>query len=81
VQLGHDVEAIIGSAYPGFISGGRNSVGQQFLTSAFSYKFSFSSGRTVGQFPNCTKPRTLAEMQIDNSQISNVERKRLYLNK
>jgi len=28
VQLGRDVEAIIGSAYPGFISGGRNSVGQ-----------------------------------------------------
>ena len=25
VQLGHDVEAIIGSAYPGFIFGGRNS--------------------------------------------------------
>ena len=33
-----------------------------WLTSAFSYKFSFSSGRTVGQFPNCTKPRTLAAM-------------------
>jgi hypothetical protein len=28
VQLGHDVAAIIGSAYPGFISGGRNSAGQ-----------------------------------------------------
>jgi len=28
VQLGHDVAAIIGSAYPSFISGGRNSVGQ-----------------------------------------------------
>ena len=28
VQLGHDIEAIIGSAYPGFIFGGRNSVGQ-----------------------------------------------------
>jgi hypothetical protein len=27
VQLGHDVEAIIGSAYPGFGFGGRNSVG------------------------------------------------------
>jgi hypothetical protein len=24
-----------------------------WLTSAFSYKFSFSSGQTVGQFPNC----------------------------
>ena len=31
-----------------------------WLTSAFSYKFSFGSGQTVGQFPNCTKPRTLA---------------------
>jgi hypothetical protein len=30
VQLGHDVEAIIGSAYPSFIFGVRNSVGQQF---------------------------------------------------
>ena len=30
-----------------------------WLTSAFSYKFSFSSGLTVGQFPNCTKPRAL----------------------
>jgi hypothetical protein len=28
VQLGHDVEAIIGSAYPSFGFGGRNSVGQ-----------------------------------------------------
>lgn len=28
VQLGQDVVAIIGSAYPSFISGGRNSVGQ-----------------------------------------------------
>lgn len=30
VQLGHDVEAIIGSAYPSFIFGGGNSAGQQF---------------------------------------------------
>ncbi len=59
MQLRLDVETIIGSAYPSFIFGGRNSAGQQFLTSAFSYKFSFSSGQTVGQFPNCTKPRTL----------------------
>jgi hypothetical protein len=28
VQLGLDVEAIIGSAYPSFIFAGRNSVGQ-----------------------------------------------------
>jgi hypothetical protein len=28
VQLGHDVEAIIGCAYPGFGFGGRNSAGQ-----------------------------------------------------
>jgi len=28
VQLGHDVEAIINNAYPGFIFGGRNSAGQ-----------------------------------------------------
>jgi len=28
VQLRHDVEAIIGSAYPNFIFGGRNSAGQ-----------------------------------------------------
>jgi hypothetical protein len=28
VQLGHDVETIIGSGYPGFIFGGRNSAGQ-----------------------------------------------------
>jgi len=28
VQLGHDVVAIIRSAYPGFGFGGRNSVGQ-----------------------------------------------------
>jgi hypothetical protein len=27
VQLGLDVEAIIGSAYPGFMFGGRNSAG------------------------------------------------------
>ena len=28
VQLGHDVETIIGSAYPSFIFGGRNFAGQ-----------------------------------------------------
>jgi hypothetical protein len=28
VQLGHEVETIIGSAYPSFGFGGRNSVGQ-----------------------------------------------------
>jgi len=28
VQLGHDVKAIIGSAYPSFGIGGRNSAGQ-----------------------------------------------------
>jgi hypothetical protein len=28
LQLGHDVETIIGSAYPGFGFGGRNSAGQ-----------------------------------------------------
>ena len=28
VQLGLDIAAIIGSAYPGFIFGGRNSAGQ-----------------------------------------------------
>jgi len=67
VQLGHDVETIIESAYPGFGFGGRNSVGQWFLTSAFSYKFSFGSGRTVGQFPNCTKPQTLAVIVTETS--------------
>lgn len=36
--------------------------GSSAKTSTFNYKFSFSSGRTVGQFPNCTKPRTLAEI-------------------
>jgi hypothetical protein len=39
--------------------GGRNSVRHQFLTSAFSYTFSFSSGRTVGQYHTCAKPQTL----------------------
>jgi hypothetical protein len=35
VQLGLDVEAIIGSAYPGFGFGGRNSARQQFLKFGF----------------------------------------------
>jgi hypothetical protein len=56
VQLGHDVETIIGCAYPGFGSADGILLGFYWLTSAFSYKFSFSSGLTVGQFPNCTKP-------------------------
>jgi hypothetical protein len=34
VQLGHDVETIIGSAYPRFIFGGRNSAGQTGLPAA-----------------------------------------------
>jgi hypothetical protein len=37
-----------------------------WLTSAFNYKFSFGSGRTVGQFPNCTKPCPLAARQRRN---------------
>ncbi len=54
VQLALDIETIISSA------------GQQlFKTSALNYKFSFSAGRTVGQFPNCTNPRTLAAMFND----------------
>ena len=43
-------------AYPSFGFGGRNSADFCWLTSAFSYKFSFSSGQAVGQFPTCTKP-------------------------
>ena len=60
VQVGIDVAAIIGSTYPGLIFGGRNSVKLWFYTSAFSYKFSISSGQTVIQFPSCTKPQTVA---------------------
>ncbi|MBK7684040.1 MAG: hypothetical protein IPJ26_16985 [Bacteroidetes bacterium] len=59
VQLGLDVEAIIGSAYPSHSFGGLNTVEQYFLNPAFSYKFSFISGRTVGQLPNCTYPKPL----------------------
>jgi len=58
VQLGLDVETIIGSAYPRFGFGGRNSAGFLLVNFGFSYKFSFSSGVTVGQF-NCTNPRPL----------------------
>jgi hypothetical protein len=35
VQLGLDVEAIIGSAYPGFGFGGRNSAGLLFVDFSF----------------------------------------------
>jgi hypothetical protein len=35
VQLGHDIEAIIGSAYPGFGFGGRNSVGLLLVNFGF----------------------------------------------
>ena len=35
VQLGHDVEAIIGSAYPSFGFGGRNSAELLFLNLGF----------------------------------------------
>jgi hypothetical protein len=35
VQLGHDVAAIIGSAYPGFGFGGRNSVGLLLVNFGF----------------------------------------------
>jgi len=35
VQLGHDVEAIIGSAYPGFGFGGRNSAGLLLVNFGF----------------------------------------------
>jgi len=66
VQLEHDVETIIGSTYPG-LGSADGSAGQYFLTSAFSYKFTFGSGRRVGQFPNCTKPRTLAVTLLNQS--------------
>jgi hypothetical protein len=35
VQLGHDVETIIGSAYPGFGFGGRNSAGLLLVNFGF----------------------------------------------
>jgi hypothetical protein len=35
VQLGHDVEAIIGSAYPGFGFGGRTSAGLLLVIFSF----------------------------------------------
>jgi hypothetical protein len=35
VQLGHDVETIIGSAYPSFIFGGRNSAGLLMVNFGF----------------------------------------------
>jgi hypothetical protein len=35
VQLGHDVEAIIGSAYPGFGFGGWNSAGLLLINFGF----------------------------------------------
>jgi hypothetical protein len=35
VQLGHDVEAIIGSAYPSFSFGGRNSIGLLLVNFGF----------------------------------------------
>jgi hypothetical protein len=35
VQLGHDVEAIIGSAYPGFGFSGRNSAGPLLVNFGF----------------------------------------------
>jgi hypothetical protein len=35
VQLGHDVATIIGSAYPGFSFGGRNSVGLLLVNFGF----------------------------------------------
>lgn len=38
IQMMHEGEAVIGSAHPGFGFGGRNSVGQSFLTSPESYQ-------------------------------------------
>jgi hypothetical protein len=35
VQLGHDVETIIGSAYPSFDLGGRNSAGLLLVNFGF----------------------------------------------
>jgi len=35
VQLGHDVETIIGSAYPGFGFGGHNSAGLMLVNLGF----------------------------------------------
>jgi hypothetical protein len=45
VQLGHDVEAIIGSAYPGFDFGGRNSAWHLFLTSSNYFQPAAVMGR------------------------------------
>ena len=47
VQLGHDVESIIGSTYPGFTFGGPNSVRLISKLRLFIYKFRFSSSPTV----------------------------------
>ena len=54
------------------VPAGRFSIWLLFIFSTFSYKFSFSSGQTVGQFPNCTKPRPLCAIQIENFGRKNV---------
>jgi hypothetical protein len=53
-QLGLDGSTIIGSAYSSFIPSGRNSAGHYLKSSTIFNKFSFSTGQTVDQFPNCS---------------------------
>jgi hypothetical protein len=64
VQLGHDVEPIIGSAYPSLVSANGILPGSSSKHRLFSYKFSFSSGQTVGQFPKLYKALPLYAIKM-----------------
>jgi len=57
LQFGWTEEQSAAVHIPALVSADDILLGFCGLTSALSYKFSFSSGLTVGQFPNCTKPR------------------------
>jgi hypothetical protein len=71
LQLELDGRVISTSAYPSFGFGGRNSARRLFLASTFDYKFSFSAGQTVGQFPDCSNTRTLVVIVLDNYKTLN----------
>jgi hypothetical protein len=74
--MGHTVEAIIGSVFPGFGFGGRNSVLQQFLTSVFNYILSFPACRQAGvpgrQLPNTPTAKGFQRCELCKSAASSI---------
>jgi hypothetical protein len=73
VQLGHDVESSSAAHLQALVLANGILPGICWLTSAFNYKFSISSGQTVGQFPTAQSLERYRQCDINSKLILKIE--------